>query len=76
MLNLLGPSNPLGQRRANYLVWGNVAGWTSSYYLVWGNTIQEPSGQYVVWGNNDDRRRLRRLGHATRRDTPGQPHGA
>jgi serine protease AprX len=54
VLYLLGTSNPLGSTAPNYLVWGNVAGWSSSYYLVWGNTIQDPStGQYLVWGNNE-----------------------
>jgi serine protease AprX len=53
VLNLLGPSNPLGSAAPNYVVWGNVAGWSSSYYVVWGNNIQAPSGQYVVWGNNN-----------------------
>jgi serine protease AprX len=52
VLNLLGTSNPLGSAAPNYVVWGNVAGWSSSYYVVWGNSIQAPSGQYVVWGNN------------------------
>jgi subtilisin family serine protease len=52
VLHLLGTSNPLGSAAANYVVWGNVADWSSSYYVVWGNTIQAPSGQYVVWGNN------------------------
>ena len=62
----------------NYVVWGNVAGWSSSYYVVWGNTIQSPSGQYVVWGNNEhsnpttssgataDTDGLRRLGNSLR----------
>jgi serine protease AprX len=53
VLNLLGSSNPLGNAAANYVVWGNVAGWSGSYYVVWGNSIQTPSGQYVVWGNNE-----------------------
>ncbi len=53
VLNLLGTSNPLGSTGANYVVWGNVADWSSSYYVVWGNTIESPSGQYVVWGNNE-----------------------
>jgi serine protease AprX len=53
VLHLVGATNPLGNTAANYLVWGNVAGWSSSYYLVWGNTIQTPSGQYLVWGNNE-----------------------
>ncbi len=53
VLNLLGTSNPLGSTAANYIVWGNVADWSSSYYIVWGNTIQSPSGQYIVWGNNE-----------------------
>ena len=53
VLHLLGTSNPIGSAGANYVVWGNVAGWSNSYYVVWGNTIQSPSGQYVVWGNNE-----------------------
>jgi serine protease AprX len=53
VLHLLGTSNPIGSAAANYVVWGNVADWSSSYYVVWGNTIQSPSGQYVVWGNNE-----------------------
>jgi serine protease AprX len=53
VLNLIGNSNPIGSAGANYVVWGNVADWSSSYYVVWGNTIQSPDGQYVVWGNNE-----------------------
>jgi serine protease AprX len=53
VLNLLGTSNPIGNAAPNYIVWGNVAGWSSSYYIVWGNTIEAPSGQYIVWGNSD-----------------------
>jgi serine protease AprX len=54
VLNLLGTSNPLAQSAPNYIVWGNVAGYSSSYYIVWGNSIQDPSsGQYIVWGNNE-----------------------
>lgn len=54
VLNLLGLGNPLGSVAPNYLVWGEVAGWSDSYYFVWGNTtIQHPSGQYFVWGNNE-----------------------
>lgn len=54
VLNLLGLGNPLGYAPPNYLVWGEVAGWSDSYYFVWGNTtIQHPSGQYFVWGNNE-----------------------
>jgi hypothetical protein len=53
VLNLLGTSNPLGSTGANYIVWGNVADWSSSYYIVWGNSIEAPSGQYIVWGNNE-----------------------
>jgi hypothetical protein len=53
VLNLLGTSNPLGSTAPNYIVWGNVAGWSGSYYIVWGNTIADPSGQYIVWGNNE-----------------------
>jgi hypothetical protein len=53
VLHLLGSSNPIGNSAPNYVVWGNVAGWSTSYYVVWGNSIQAPSGQYVVWGNNN-----------------------
>ena len=54
VLNLLGLGNPLGSIAPNYLVWGEVAGWSNSYYFVWGNTVvQHPSGQYFVWGNNE-----------------------
>ena len=53
VLQLLGSSNPIGNSAPNYVVWGNVAGWSTSYYVVWGNSIQAPSGQYVVWGNNN-----------------------
>lgn len=52
VLNLLGERNPMAETPANYLVWGDVAGWTTSYYLVWGSAIQDPSGQYLVWGNS------------------------
>jgi serine protease AprX len=53
VLNLLGLAHPLAAVAPNYVVWGNVAGWSGSYYVVWGNTIQTPEGQYVVWGNSD-----------------------
>ena len=53
VLHLLGSSNPLGSTAPNYVVWGNVAGWSNSYYVIWGNSIQTPSGQYVVWGNSE-----------------------
>jgi serine protease AprX len=53
VLHLLGNSNPIGSAGANYIVWGNVAEWSSSYYIVWGNTIETPSGQYIVWGNSE-----------------------
>lgn len=53
VLNLLGLTNPLASRPANYLVWGDRAGWTSSYFVVWGTTMQSPEGQFVVWGTND-----------------------
>ena len=55
VLHLIGSSNPIGSAGANYVVWGNVADWSSSYYVVWGNTMQSPDGQYVVWGNNEFR---------------------
>ena len=54
VLHLLGLTNPLASRPANYLVWGERAEWTNSYYVVWGTTMQSPEGQYVVWGTFDD----------------------
>ncbi len=53
VLNLLGLSNPLGSVGSNYLVWGEVAGWSNSYYLVWGSSVQDPDGEYLVWGTGD-----------------------
>ena len=53
VLNLLGLSNPVATIAPNYVVWGEVAGWSSSYYVVWGNAIQSPEGEYVVWGNSN-----------------------
>lgn len=53
VLNLLGSSNPIASTAPNYIVWGNVAGYSSSYYIVWGNAIQDPSGEYIVWGNSE-----------------------
>ena len=53
MLNLLGRRTRSDLRGANYIVWGNVADWSSSYYVVWGNTIAVPVGQYIVWGNSE-----------------------
>jgi subtilisin family serine protease len=53
VLQLVGLGNPLADAAPNYLLWGEVADWSSSYYFVWGNTIQHPSGQYFVGGNNE-----------------------
>ena len=53
VLTILGKSNGIARIPANYLVWGNIADWTSGYYLVWGTTIQDPSGQYLVWGTSE-----------------------
>jgi serine protease AprX len=53
VLNLLGLGNPLAQVPANWLVWGEVAGWSGSTYIVWGDSIQSPSGQYIVWGDSE-----------------------
>jgi serine protease AprX len=56
VLNLLGLGNPIASVAPNYVVWGDMAGWTGSYYVVWGDTLQSPSGQYVVWGDSIDDR--------------------
>lgn len=53
VLNLVGLHNPIGSAAPNYVIWGNVAGWSSSYYVIWGNTIMTPEGQYVIWGNSE-----------------------
>jgi serine protease AprX len=51
VLNLLGLGNPLAQVPANWLVWGEVAGWSTNYHVVWSDSIQSPSGQHVVWSD-------------------------
>ena len=53
VLNLLGPSNPIGSAAPNYVVWGTVADWSNSYYVVWGSAMQDGDGEYVVWGSGD-----------------------
>jgi hypothetical protein len=53
VLNLLGLGNPLSHVAANWLVYGQVAGWTSSNHVVWGDNLQSPSGQHVVWGDSE-----------------------
>jgi hypothetical protein len=53
VLNLLGLANPLASVAPNYIVWGNVADWSSSYYIVWGSSIASPEGEYIVWGSAD-----------------------
>ena len=54
VLNLLGLTNPLGNRPPNYLVWGERADWTNSYYVVWGTAMESPDGEYVVWGTHGE----------------------
>ena len=53
VLNLVGLSNPIGSAKPNYVVWGDMAGWSNSYYVVWGTSMQSPDGEYVVWGTGD-----------------------
>ena len=53
VLNLVGLNHPIGSAAPNYVIWGNMAGWTSSYYVIWGNTMMSPEGQYVIWGNSE-----------------------
>src|SRR4029453_15974289 len=38
VLHLVGLANPRGSAAANYVVWGNVPGWSSASYVVGGNT--------------------------------------
>jgi hypothetical protein len=52
-LNLLGLTNPLGSVAPNYIIWGEVAGWSSSYYIIWGEQIANPEGEYIIWGETE-----------------------
>jgi serine protease AprX len=51
-LNLVGSSNPLASTAPNYIIWGEVGGWTSSYYIIWGETIVTPQSDYIIWGES------------------------
>jgi serine protease AprX len=54
VLYLLGLGNRLAGIPPNWLVWGEVAGWTDSYYIVWGSEMRSPDGEYIVWGSSGD----------------------
>jgi serine protease AprX len=51
-LNLLGLGNPLASVAPKWLLYGEVAGWTSGSSIMWGTSIYDPSGQSIMWGTN------------------------
>jgi serine protease AprX len=52
-LNLLGLTNPLAQVSGNWLVWGQVAGWTGSQdEIIWGTSTSDGSGDEIIWGTS------------------------
>ena len=51
-LNLVGLTNPLQNVTGNWLVWGQVAGWTGSNEILWGSTIHSQSGDEILWGSS------------------------
>lgn len=53
-LNLLGAQNPLASTAPNYIIWGEVGGWTSSSYIIWGETIVTPQSDYIIWGESNE----------------------
>jgi serine protease AprX len=51
-LNVVGLLNPLRLVRANPLLWGEVAEWTSDQQIIWGSQVQDPQGQQIIWGSS------------------------
>jgi serine protease AprX len=52
-LNLLGLTNPLAKISGNWLVWGQVAGWTGSQdEILWGTSMNDGSGDEILWGTS------------------------
>jgi serine protease AprX len=51
-LNLLGLGNPLASITPKWLLYGQVAGWTSEQSIMWGTNIQNPQGQSIMWGTS------------------------
>jgi serine protease AprX len=51
-LNLLGLNNPLASVMPKWLLYGEVAGWTSGQSIMWGDSIYDPSGQSIMWGDS------------------------
>ena len=52
-LNLVGLSNPLRSVAPKWLLYGQVADWTSDSSIMWGSTIYNPQGQSIMWGSSD-----------------------
>lgn len=52
-LNLVGLTNPLASIAPKWLLYGEVAGWTSSQSIMWGDTIDDPDGQSIMWGDSN-----------------------
>jgi serine protease AprX len=51
-LNLLGLTNPLASIAPKWLLYGEVAGWTSDQSIMWGSNIYDPQGQSIMWGSS------------------------
>jgi len=52
-LNLVGLTNPLASIAPKWLLYGEVAGWTSSQSIMWGDTIYDSDGQSIMWGDSN-----------------------
>jgi serine protease AprX len=52
-LNLLGLSNPLASIEPKWLLYGEIAGWTTDQSIMWGSTIYDPQGESIMWGSSD-----------------------
>jgi len=51
-LNLLGIGNPLSSLAPKWLLYGEVAGWTSGQSIMWGDAIYDPQGNSIMWGDS------------------------
>jgi serine protease AprX len=51
-LHLVGLTNPLASVAPKWLLYGEVAGWTSEQSIMWGTTIYDPQGQSIMWGTS------------------------
>ena len=48
-----GLTNPLASIAPKWLLYGEVAGWTSSQSIMWGDTIYDSDGQSIMWGDSN-----------------------